>query len=59
MIVKWLSPCWVVRIGMTFYVYAYYFIPKKDFDLMLFFNERVLPALSFKKMRSKYFLVME
>ena len=60
MIVKRLASCWVARFGMTFYVYAYYFITKKDFDLIFFFNERVLPALSFKKkMRSKSFSVMK
>ena len=60
MIVKRLVSCWVARFDMAFYVYAYYYITKKDFDLIyISLNERVLPALSLKKGRSKYFLVME
>ena len=48
MIVKWLSPCWVVRFGMAFYVYAYYIITKKYFDLILL-NERAGRTRSLKK----------
>ena len=48
MIVKWLSPCWVARFGMAFYVYAYYFIAKKYFDLT-FLNERAGGTLSLRK----------
>ena len=36
MIVKKLALCHVARFGMAFYVYAYYFITKKDFDLTFF-----------------------
>ena len=49
MIVKWLSPCWVARFGMTFYVYAYYFIPKKDFDLILFLMKEFFQLFHLKK----------
>ena len=34
---------------MAFYIYAYYFLAKKDFDLIYFSNERAGRTLSLKK----------